>query len=242
MGAADSHGPLPRGESDRNPYTQGYLDGFAQGRRHRDALGEVGRLGPNQHGTIAPPGPNQHGTIAPPGAFGPGDPSQGGSVQHMPEPGQGSAIKLPEPEALYETPDDVVYPAGPAGEVRTRSETGGEKGDKLARFDLIPAGPLWLLAELYGKGARKYDARNWERGYPWHLSYAAAMRHMTLFWQGEDVDPEMGLPHPVCAVFHMFALVEFMATQPGYDDRPTRRAAAETSEDARPRHPGRDGS
>lgn len=210
MGAADSHGPLPRGEADRNPYTQGYLDGFKQGRRHRDALGELAHW--------------PHLQV----------PTEGGSVQHMPEPGSSSPLW----DELEDAARDAADLRRAQAEVRTRSETGGEKGDKLARFDLIPAGPLWLLAELYGKGARKYDARNWERGYPWHLSYAAAMRHMTLFWQGEDVDPEMGLPHPVCAVFHMFALVEFMATQPGYDDRPTRA----TSEDARPRRPGRDDS
>jgi hypothetical protein len=34
--------------------------------------------------------------------------------------------------------------------------TGGEKGAKLARFDLLPPGPLHHVAELYGKGAQKY--------------------------------------------------------------------------------------
>lgn len=105
-------------------------------------------------------------------------------------------------------------------EVRVTSATGGEKGSKEARFDLIPVGPLTQLARLYGRGAAKYAARNWERGYDWSLSYAAAQRHMTQFWAGEDVDEEMGLPHPIAAIFHMMALVEFMERHPEFDDRP----------------------
>jgi hypothetical protein len=107
------------------------------------------------------------------------------------------------------------------GEVRTTSLTGGEKGDKPARFDLIPAGPLWSLAELYGAGARKYADRNWERGYAWHLSFAAMMRHAWLFWQGENVDAETGSPHLASVVFHAFALMEWEVTHPEYDDRPS---------------------
>ena len=105
------------------------------------------------------------------------------------------------------------------GEVRTTSSTGGQKGVKPQRYDLIPIGPLNQLAELYGKGAEKYDEHNFRKGYEWSKSYAAAMRHMTAFWNGEDIDPEMGLPHVICATFHMFALVEFMAEHPEFDDR-----------------------
>lgn len=105
------------------------------------------------------------------------------------------------------------------GEVRQVSATGGEKGAKPQRYDLLPVLPLDLLAELYGNGAKKYAAHNWRRGYDWSLSYAAAMRHLTRFWNGEDIDPEMGLPHVTCATFHLFALAQFMADFPEFDDR-----------------------
>lgn len=118
-----------------------------------------------------------------------------------------------------------------SGEVRVVAKTGGEKGSKPQRFDLIPARGIWLVAELFGKGAAKYDERNWERGYPWSLSFAAAQRHMWKFWAGEDYDAHdetcaegctvhTGLPHPICAIFHMLALVEFLSTHPELDDRP----------------------
>lgn len=105
------------------------------------------------------------------------------------------------------------------GEVRTTSATGGQKGSKDARFDLVPVGPATELAELYGVGAKKYAAHNWRRGYDWSLSYAAAMRHLTQFWNGEDRDEEMGSKHVINAAFHLFALAQFMDDFPEYDDR-----------------------
>lgn len=98
-------------------------------------------------------------------------------------------------------------------------ETGGEKGQKLARFDLIPAKPLWAVAEHYGKGARKYADRNWERGYAWSLSIGALERHLNLFKQGETLDEETGSPHLAAVVFHALALLEFSETHPELDDR-----------------------
>jgi len=106
-------------------------------------------------------------------------------------------------------------------EVRVvNASTGGEKGQKLARFDLIPVGPLWQVAELYGQGATKYEDRNWEKGYDWSLSYAALMRHATLFWGGEDADPKDGNSHLASVVFHALALMDYTVNHPELDDRP----------------------
>lgn len=105
-------------------------------------------------------------------------------------------------------------------EVRVTSSTGGEKGSKLARFDLVPVGPLTELAELYGRGALKYESRNWERGYDWGLSYAALCRHLTQFWAGQDRDEETGAKHIIAVAWHAFALAQFMETHPEYDTRP----------------------
>lgn len=111
-------------------------------------------------------------------------------------------------------------------EVRIKNEvTGGEKGQKLARFDLLPTGPLWEVAELYGVGARKYAERNWERGYNWSLSYGALQRHVNLFWSGESYDKETKKHHLASVIFHALALMEFENTHPELDDRPSTLAA-----------------
>lgn len=105
------------------------------------------------------------------------------------------------------------------GEVRTKSSTGGEKGTKPERHDLIPVEALGKVAQLYGRGAEKYAAHNWRRGYEWSKSYAALQRHATQFWAGEDNDAEMGLPHMASVAFHALALLTFMDEQRDFDDR-----------------------
>ena len=104
-------------------------------------------------------------------------------------------------------------------EVRITSPTGGQKGRKLARFDLIPQGALWKVAELYGKGAEKYDDWNWRKGYAWSLSIGALMRHLSLFLQGEDYDKETGCHHLTAVVFHAMTLLTFEEERPEFDDR-----------------------
>lgn len=106
------------------------------------------------------------------------------------------------------------------GEVRSvDSDTGAEKGTKLARYDLIPTGPLKQLAEHYGKGAEKYAAHNWRLGYDWSKSYAALQRHANQFWDGEDLDDELRSNHMVAVAFHAFALLEYCDTMRNKDDR-----------------------
>lgn len=111
------------------------------------------------------------------------------------------------------------------GETRVTSATGGAKGQKEARFDLIPPGPLKELAVLYDRGATKYDETNedanWKRGYPWSLSYAALMRHLQLWWsREEDHDLEMGVKHLTNVAWHAFNLMWFMENRTEFDDRP----------------------
>lgn len=97
--------------------------------------------------------------------------------------------------------------------------TGGEKGSKAQRFDLIPWEAVAEIAEVYHMGSKKYADHNWRKGYSWGLSYAAMMRHMTAFWEGEDLDPESGLPHMAHASWHGLALLTFMREHPDLDDR-----------------------
>lgn len=105
-------------------------------------------------------------------------------------------------------------------EVRiTDAATGGEKGRKSARTDLLPADVLMLIAEHYGKGAEKYADRNWEKGYAWSLNYGALLRHLLLWWQGEELD-EDGSRHIVAVAWHAMALIAFETRGIGTDDRP----------------------
>lgn len=113
-----------------------------------------------------------------------------------------------------------LRPIATTSEVRlTDPETGGQKGTKLARYDLIPPDALHQLAEHYGYGATKYEDRNWEKGYRWSLSFAALQRHAWAFWRGEDIDPDSGRAHLAAVMFHAAALLTFAETHPEKDDR-----------------------
>jgi len=101
----------------------------------------------------------------------------------------------------------------------TNPVTGGQKGQKLARYDLIPSRPLRMVAENYGIGAQKYADRNWEKGTDWSLNFAALNRHLWQWWEGQRLD-DAGFHHLSAVVFHAMALMEFEVTRPELDDRP----------------------
>lgn len=132
----------------------------------------------------------------------------------------------PEPDrvAVFETVSigdiEGLLTVDATDEIRiTDPDTGAQKGSKPERHDLIPIGALKALALVYGVGAQKYDDHNWRAGYRWSLSYAALQRHLTAFWNGEDIDPESGLPHMAHAAWHCFTLITFMHEHPEKDDR-----------------------
>lgn len=132
-------------------------------------------------------------------------------------------------------------------EERTTSSTGGQKGVKLERYDLVPVEPLRRLAEHFGKGARKYSEHQWRQGYEWSKSYSALMRHLSEFWAGRDYDvcsndpdgcshetasgdefliifPDTcynhtGSHHMTAVAWHSFVLLEFVERFPQFDDR-----------------------
>jgi hypothetical protein len=108
-------------------------------------------------------------------------------------------------------------------------QTGGTKGSKLARFDLIPGEFETALAEHYGRGARKYEDRNWERGYKWGLSYAALRRHLAAWVAGESLDPETGSHHLVAVAWHCIALYYFERHNLGKDDLRGKRSVADAA-------------
>lgn len=98
-------------------------------------------------------------------------------------------------------------------------KSGGQKGMKVAAYDLVPWDSLEEVAKVYGWGATKYADRNWEKGYKWGLSYAAMVRHMAAFWRREDHDSESGLRHMAHAVWHGLALLSFAMRNIGTDSR-----------------------
>lgn len=97
--------------------------------------------------------------------------------------------------------------------------TGGQKGQKIVRYDLIPPSVLDELARVYGMGAAKYSDTNHLKGYSWRLSYGALDRHIKAAEAGESYDEESKLHHLAHAMWHCAALMMFEWYELGDDDR-----------------------
>jgi len=95
------------------------------------------------------------------------------------------------------------------------------------RMDLVPPEAFFALAAVLTFGARKYNERNWEQGMAWGRPYAALMRHMLAWWEGEDRDPETGYSHLWHALCCVVFLVAFEERCIGTDDRPTRKGPSD---------------
>jgi len=96
-------------------------------------------------------------------------------------------------------------------------KTGGEKGVKEDRYDLVPFEFEDALARHYGRGAKKYADRNWERGFKWGFSLRAARGHIHCWLNGERYDAETGSHHLISAIWHLVALYIFDLRKLGTD-------------------------
>ena len=88
------------------------------------------------------------------------------------------------------------------------------------RLDLLPVRPLLDVGKVLTFGAKKYQPRNWEKGFVWSRPYAAALRHLFAWWARETYDKETGLNHLAHALCEIMFLLEFSYTHPELDDRP----------------------
>jgi hypothetical protein len=102
-------------------------------------------------------------------------------------------------------------------------DVSGRKDDQdKPRTDLLPPGPLLAIAEILKFGADKYGDHNWRGGFDWSRPYAAALRHLLAWWNGEDKDPESGKSHLAHAACNLVFLLTFEQEGVGTDNRFTK--------------------
>jgi len=88
-----------------------------------------------------------------------------------------------------------------------------------APISLIPRESIEGVAAVLGFGAKKYAAHNWRGGMQWSRLIDAALRHLTAFNDGEDTDPESGLPHLDHAACCLAFLTTYQKQGLGEDNR-----------------------
>lgn len=93
--------------------------------------------------------------------------------------------------------------------------------DEKVRMELLPPVSLERIAEVFTYGAVKYDDWNWANSMKASRLYGALMRHMNAWYQGENLDPESGLPHLAHAGCCIMMLLDSMELHGSVvDDRP----------------------
>lgn len=94
-------------------------------------------------------------------------------------------------------------------------------GVKKVPFSTVPAGPIAELGLAMLEGALKYGRHNYRAvGVRTSVYYDAALRHLTAFWEGQDIDPDSGLPHIVKAMACLVVLRDSQMIGNVTDDRP----------------------
>ena len=87
------------------------------------------------------------------------------------------------------------------------------------RMDLLDTSYLVGTADVLTFGAQKCAAHNWRQGIHVSRLTAAAMRHLTAFNDGEDLDPESGFSHLYHASCCLMFASWMIRHRPDLDDR-----------------------
>ncbi|MGD9682616.1 MAG: dATP/dGTP diphosphohydrolase domain-containing protein [Candidatus Obscuribacterales bacterium] len=94
-------------------------------------------------------------------------------------------------------------------------------GIKRVPFSTVPAVPIAEVGLAMLEGSLKYGRHNYRAiGVRSSVYYDAAMRHLTRWWEGEDVDPDSGLPHIVKCMASLVVLRDAEINSKLVDDRP----------------------
>jgi hypothetical protein len=94
-------------------------------------------------------------------------------------------------------------------------------GSKKIPFASLPIAVLAEDAVAHGEGALKYGRHNWRNGDVLASTYfAATLRHLFAWFEGEDIDADSGLSHLTKARASLGVLRDAQIQGRAIDDRP----------------------
>lgn len=98
-------------------------------------------------------------------------------------------------------------------------------GIKKVAMSTVPAPFMMGVGAAMTEGALKYGRHNYrEAGVRSSVYYDALMRHMTAWWEGEDIDQESGLSHLLKAAACLAVVYDSLSYGNLNDDRPPKHA------------------
>lgn len=105
-------------------------------------------------------------------------------------------------------------------------------GTKKLPLEVVPPSAVHALAEAFADGAKKYGPYNWrEKTISSSVYYGAALRHITAWWDGEDLAEDSGLNHLHHALACIAMLIDGKSVGKLNDNRPPKGAASQMQKD-----------
>jgi hypothetical protein len=105
-------------------------------------------------------------------------------------------------------------------------------GAKKIPLELVPPSAIHALAEAFENGANRYGAYNWrERTISSSVYYGAALRHLSAWWDGEEVAVDSGINHLHHALACIALIIDGRSVGKLNDNRPPKGAAAQMQQD-----------
>jgi len=99
-------------------------------------------------------------------------------------------------------------------------------GTKKVPFSTISAPVVAEVGLAMLEGALKYGRHNYRAiGVRASVYYDACIRHLSAYWEGEDIDPDSGLPHIIKAIACLVVLRDSQLMGNSVDDRPPSHAS-----------------
>ena len=90
-----------------------------------------------------------------------------------------------------------------------QSVQGFKHDDNKERWDLLPVSSIRAVVKVLTYGAKKYGGNNWRKvDDAKNRYYAALLRHITAWREGEAYDPETGEAHLAHAMCNLIFLME----------------------------------
>lgn len=143
-------------------------------------------------------------------------------MSHDPEKvwGQFEAVYAANNRTTQPLDKKDTNPKDAIGDV-TSAERGTGARFNAGKVDLhqVPLFALEGVAKVLMYGAKKYAPGNWMKGQPWTVVYNSAMRHLSAWQRGEELDPESGLAHVDHAMCNLLFLSAYRDIYPEGDDR-----------------------
>lgn len=94
-------------------------------------------------------------------------------------------------------------------------------GSKKVGLHVLSGQVAMMLSLAFLEGDCKYGGYNYRvGGARASVYYSAMMRHMMAWWEGEEIDPDSGLPHPIKAMACLTIIMDTMLNENLVDDRP----------------------